>query len=143
MQYSKADDTYTIIINKGEDAIATIADFCTEEGISNAYFRGIGAVEQLECGYYDLEKKEYFFTTYDNMLEVASLTGNVMLKDDAPFVHMHGVFTDSTNNAFGGHVKEMRVGVTLEVILTTLPSDHHRHLDEAIGLYLIHCPAHS
>lgn len=143
MQYSKSEDTYTIIINQGEEVIATITNLCQQENITNAYFRGIGAVDKLECGYYDLEKKEYFFTTYDTMLEVASLTGNVMLKDDTPFVHMHGVFTDTTNNAFGGHVKEMRVGVTLEVIFTTLPQNHTRQLDEEIGLYLINCPAHS
>lgn len=143
MQYSTHNDTHTIIINRNELVIDTITKFCSQHSIANAYFRGIGAVSELECGYYDLDKKEYFFTKYDTMLEVVSLTGNVILKDAMPFVHMHGVFTDTTNNAFGGHIKEMRVGVTLEVILTTLPHTHSRHLDEDIGLYLINCPAHS
>lgn len=143
MQYSQHDDTYTIVLARGENVIETITQFCTDHAIDNAYFRGIGAVDHLECGYYDLDKKEYFFTTYPTMLEVVSLTANVMLKDGAPFVHMHGVFTDTTNNAFGGHVKEMRVGVTLEIILNKLPHQHTRQLDEDIGLYLINCPPHN
>ena len=140
MQYKNIDDTYTIIINKGEEVISGLTEFCKKHGIRNGYFRGIGAVEKLECGYYNLEEKKYYFTNYNDMLEVVSLTGNIMIKDGEPFIHVHGVFTDTTNNAFGGHIKEMTVGVTLEIILTQLGTHLDRQLDEDIGLFLINCP---
>ena len=66
-----------------------------------------------------------------------------MLKDGAPFVHLHAIFTDTENSAFGGHIEEMRVGVTLEIILTPLQSELSREHDEAIGLFLISCGDHS
>ena len=140
MRYQKTDSTYILTIDRGEKVIETVTAFCKSEGIQNAYFNGIGAISNLTCGYYALDEKKYYFTDYDSLLEVISLTGNVMLKDDEPFVHMHGVFTGTDNNAFGGHVKEMRVGVTLEVILTPLASSLDRQLNDDIGLFLINCP---
>lgn len=137
MKYQKEDNDYIITIDKGENVIESITNFCIEHNIDNAYFRGIGAVEFASCGYYALEEKKYYFTKYDELIEVASATGNVMLKDGKPFVHLHAVFTDTTNNAFGGHVEEMRVGVTFEIILTPLSSKIERKHDECIGLFLI------
>lgn len=137
MKSQKADTTFIIRIDKGEEVVKTITEFCIKEGIQNAYFTGIGAVDTLTCGYYNLEEKQYHFTDYTEPLEVVSLMGNVMLRDGAPFVHVHGVFTDTENKAFGGHIVDMRVHVVLEVILTPLQSSVERHLDDCIGLALM------
>jgi uncharacterized protein len=108
--------------------------------IRNGHFTGIGAVSELTCGYYELSEKKYYFTDYTDMVEVVSLTGTIMLKDAEPFIHMHGVFTDTKNHAFGGHIVEMRVGVTLEVVLTPLTSNFVRLPDACSGLALIDLP---
>ena len=117
----------------------TLTEFCEEEEILNGLITGIGAVESVTCGYYELGTKEYHFTDYNEMVEVVSMTGNVALKDGKPFLHVHAVFTGEDNKAFGGHVKEMRVGVVLEVVLTPLDSKIERELDEEIGLFLMKC----
>lgn len=137
MKVHQTNGLYILKIEKGEKVIETITNFCNSEEIQNATFTGIGAVEWLSCGYYALEEQKYYFTEYDQLVEVASLTGNVTLKDQKPFVHMHGVFTDTTNTALGGHVEEMRVGVVLEVVLTPLSSTIERAHDDCIGLYLM------
>ncbi len=137
MHSLKTDNTIILRIDKGEDVVKSITEFCKKEGIGNAHFNGIGAVETLTCGYYNLEEKQYHFTDYAEPLEVVSLTGNVMLRDGSPFVHVHGVFTDTENKAFGGHVVEMRVHVVLEVMLTPLSSKIERHMDDCIGLALM------
>jgi len=137
MEFIQADNTCVLRINKGENVVEEITSFCATHHISNATFNAIGAVEWLKCGYYELSEKKYYFKEYDGLYEVVSLTGNVMLKDGVPFVHVHGVFTDTENKAFGGHVVEMRVGVVLEVIFTPLSSTIERTLDECIGLYLM------
>lgn len=139
MKYTKTNNTYQLTIAKGEEVISTLTQFCVEQGISNAWLSGLGAVESLTCGYYALSEKKYYFTDYEQLLEVVSLTGNVMLKEGEPFLHVHGVFTGEDNNAFGGHVKQMVVGVTLEVILRAQDTTIERHLDEDIGLFLMRC----
>ena len=139
MKYTKTDDRYIIKIERGEEVMATLTSFCEQEGIKNALLTGIGAVEWVSCGYYELSTKKYHFTEYDEMVEVISMTGNVALKEGRPFLHVHAVFTDTKNKAFGGHVQEMRVGVVLEVVLTPLSSSIVRELDEDIGLFLMKC----
>lgn len=139
MQYTQSDRTYILRIEKGEDVLETLTLFCERNKIANAHFRGIGAVKGLTCGYYALEEKKYYFTDYDDLIEVVSLTGNVMLKERKPFIHVHGVFTDTQNVAFGGHIKEMKAGVVVEVILEVLSSKIERLHDEEIGLFLMSC----
>lgn len=139
MQYTKTNDRYIIKIERGEEVLKTLTQFCIDEKIDNATLTGIGAVAWVSCGYYELPTKQYHFTQYDEMVEVISMTGNVALKEGKPFLHVHAVFSDSRNNAFGGHVEEMRVGVVLEVVLTPLDSKIERELDDDIGLFLMKC----
>ena len=137
MHALKTPTTTILRIDKGEDVVKSITEYCAREEIANAYFSGIGAVDVLTCGYYNLEEKKYYFKEYAEPLEVVSLSGNVMLKDGKPFVHVHGVFTDIENTAFGGHIVEMRVHVVLEVMLTPLESNVERTHDDCIGLSLM------
>lgn len=133
-------EPFIIRLDRGENVVQSLTQFCEENNIMNATFTGIGAVEHLTCGYYALHEKKYHFTDYDELIEVVSLTGNVMVRDGKPFIHVHGVFTDTKNVAFGGHIVEMRVGVVLEVVLTPLQSTLERKLDDCIGLALIDIP---
>jgi len=139
MIFTKTENTYIIKIEKGEDVIASLTDLCVQEGVSNGYFRGIGAVEHISCGYYDLAEKEYYFKEYTGLFEVISASGNVALKDGEPFIHLHAVFSDEGNSTFGGHIEEMRVGIVLEVILEVLPTEIKREYDQEIGLFLMKC----
>lgn len=140
MRYTKTDNTYIIRIDKGEEVVTTLTNFCTENNIRNAYFSGIGAVEWLKCGYYSVSEKQYHATEYHELVEVVSLTGNVMLKEGVPFIHTHGVFTNTKNEAFGGHIFEMRVGAVLELVLTPLQTVISRAHDTITGLYLMDIP---
>jgi uncharacterized protein len=137
MKHKQVDTVYILKIEQGEEVIAELTQFCTEQGVTNASIVGLGAVDWIQCGYYDLETKEYVFQEYDGLYEVLSATGNVMLKEGKPMVHLHATFSDTENRAFGGHVAAMRVGVVLEVILTPLSSAIERKLDEEIGLFLM------
>lgn len=139
MQCRAVNDTYIIKLERGEKVLETLTAFCADEQITFATLSAIGAVENVKCGYYDLPTKTYHFTDYPNLVEVVSMTGNVSLKDDKPFLHVHAVFTDQENQAFGGHVVEMVVGVTLEVVLKKIDIRIERQFDEDIGLHLLNC----
>lgn len=137
MTHQHIDGTYIIRIDKGEKVMEALTDFCEEKSIHGATLSGIGAVQFASCGYYNLEEKKYYFTQYEKMLEVLSMTGNVALKGGKPFLHVHAVFSGEDNTAFGGHVEEMEVGVVLEVMLTPLSNPIVREHDECTGLYLM------
>jgi uncharacterized protein len=137
MHYKKIENEIVLKLEQGEEVVVAITNFCAEQGITNASILGLGAVDWIQCGYYDLVTKEYVFQEYDGLYEVLNATGNVMLKEGKPMVHLHATFSDTENRAFGGHVAAMRVGVVLEVILTPLSSAIERKLDEEIGLFLM------
>lgn len=137
MTYSKTDKGYIIRLIRGEKIIETLTQFCRKENIHTGVFHGIGAVENPELGYYYLDRKEYKWQRIEKMLEIVSLTGNVALVDDEPFLHIHTVVSDDTFTTYGGHLKEGTVGATCEVYLTNFGIDIEREFDEETGLKLI------
>jgi predicted DNA-binding protein with PD1-like motif len=127
---------HLLILQKGDVVHDTVISWCEQNGVAAAWFSGIGAVRDIEMGYYDLELKQYFFTHYHDDHEVVSLTGNIMLVDGKPFAHIHTVLSNTTNAALGGHVNKAVVAVTLEVTITVYDVQIHRALDHEIGLKL-------
>ena len=137
---SKTDGkTHVVVLERGENVIETITKYCAEKGIASGVFTGIGAVERVKIGYYDLGKREYFFRDEQGVFEVASMNGNVALVDGKPFIHAHAVLSrcDETLECIGAHIKEAFVAVTLEVFLTPLNISLGRELNDSIGLKLL------
>lgn len=140
---------HTIILARGEELIATLTKYCEESGIASAFFQGIGAVERVEIGYYDLAKKEYYFRSDDAVFEVAAMQGNVALIEEPktgetgsakkPFIHAHAVLSrcDETLACIGAHIKSAHVAVTLEISMTVGEIPMERKLNDDIGLKLI------
>ena len=130
---------WVIKLERGEELIATLTAFCKQAGIHNAIFQGIGAVERVHIGYYDLGKREYYFGSEEGGFEVASMQGNVALVEGAPFIHAHAVLSrcDESLGCIGAHIKEAYVAVTLEIFMTVLDTDIGRALDDSIGLKLL------
>lgn len=128
-----------IALERGEEVISTLTDYCAKQGIKAAVFNGIGAVERIKIGYYELKTKKYFWSEEEGDLEVASMNGNVAIVDGKPFVHAHAVLSrcDDTYSCIGAHVKEAYVAVTLEVFLEELDMKLGRALNEEIGLKLL------
>lgn len=138
MKFKKTDHGYAIALARGEELIATLTKFCADNDIEGATFTGIGAVERVKIGYYDLPKRAYFFRDEPGVFEVASMQGNVALVERKPFIHAHAVLSrcDETCECIGAHIKEAYVAVTLEVFLTPLGVSLSRKLDDNIGLKL-------
>ena len=132
---------YILRLERGEDVLPAIADFCKRKGILSASFRAIGAVERIKIGYYDLPSKKYGSKDYADAHEVASMTGNIAQVDGSPFIHAHavlsGIVPGSENQPIGGHVFEAKVAVTLEVHLVAFNESITRELDNDIGLKLL------
>ncbi len=140
MRIKDVEKGYVIQLERGEELIGTLTDFCAKRGIQSAVFQGIGAVERVEIGYYDLGTREYFFRKESGVFEVASMQGNVALVDGKPFIHAHAVLSrcDESLACIGAHIKEAFIAVTLEVFMTPLDTSIERKLDDDIGLKLLH-----
>lgn len=139
MQQITSDNTHQLILQRGESLIQQLNDFAAKHQLANAWLSGLGGSGAVTLGFYDIDTKDYNWRDYDQPLEILSLTGNLAIVDGQPFWHIHGAFSGPDFQAVGGHVRDMTVGLTVEIHVTPLSAPITRQLDQTTGLKLI-CP---
>lgn len=129
--------TRLLVLERGDEVVATILGFCRSKGIRGAWVQAIGAVEGVEIGAYDRERQAYVKARPEGVWELLALSGNVAVDETgAPVLHAHVVLGDEAGQARGGHLFEARCAVTVEVVLTVFREPVHRRLVPAVGLKL-------
>ena len=136
MDYRKFGQTWIIRMDRGEEIVSCLKALCEKEHIRLASVSALGASSRAVVCVYDIEKKVYHRQTLTEFMEIASLTGTVTEKDGAPYLHLHGTFCDESHVARGGHVMEITVGATCEMVLTEIDGHVGRELQEETGLNL-------
>ena len=92
---SKRDNNKLILrLDKGEDVFISLYEIIKQENIQSCWINGIGLLEEVEIGSYDLEKKEYNRCKLDGTYELTSLMGNLSTKEGMPFLHLHVSLSD-------------------------------------------------
>ncbi len=137
MKHFTDKDKHLFILAKGEKLVETLTRGLGELNLAGAVISGLGALSHAELGYYELATQSYLRKTFTDEYELISLTGNLSLKDGAPFVHVHAALGDRAFSVFGGHLFEAEVAVTAEISVIPLAIAPERVLDPAIGLGLI------
>ena len=128
-----------LILEKGEEFFSNVSRYCEEHQIHWAQFQAIGAVEDIEIGYYDLASRAYVFRAEVGPFEVASMDGNVAELDGLPVLHAHATLSrcDETMECIGGHLRRATVALTLEVAMWEITQPLTRRYDEETGLNTI------
>jgi hypothetical protein len=116
------------------DDILAIAN---KEKIATASVEAIGGVEELRLGHFDRAAKKHVEHDFHEFFEVASLLGNITVKDDKPFLHVHGIFGRRDLSVLGGHVMSARVYPLMELVLTPTKNRALRRFDDDLGLNTI------
>ena len=137
MKYKFDGYNWLVRLEKGEQLIASLTQLVKDEEIKGAWISGLGGSLSVELGFYMLEKQVYNFKVFDQLLEITSLQGNVSWHEGEPKLHIHGSFSDENMQAIGGHVKELTVGGTCEIMLHAVQADLVRKHNDEIGLDLL------
>jgi predicted DNA-binding protein with PD1-like motif len=90
---------------------------------------------------FDRQRKDYKNIPVKEQVEVLSFAGNIARKEGKPLLHAHVVVGKSDGTAMGGHFLGGKVWPTLEMVVTELPVQLTRALDEETGLPLINLAA--
>ncbi len=134
MKIKKVDNNYILRIDKGEEIIDSIKKACTEKQIKAGGIIGVGAVDELKIGLYNVDNKEYLSETLKGAYEVTNLTGNISTMNGEIYLHLHITVTDENYNAKGGHLNFARVGGTCEIIIEEIKDTLERKKDPVTGL---------
>lgn len=136
MEYRKFGNTYIVRLEKNEEVLSSLKDFCFKEDIKLGSIVGLGASREVEIGLFNTETKEYKTTVMEGMFEITSLVGNITRKDDEVYLHCHINFSDDSLKTFGGHLVRAVISATCEIVVTKIDGEVNRKFDEEIGLNL-------
>ena len=121
MDYRKLGNSYYIRMDRGDEVVATVLGVCRREGISSATFSGIGGCSDAEIQVFRPERGEFETERVEGLLELVSLTGNVILREDGELSHhVHALFAYQGADGqciAAGHLKSSTVLYTAEVEL--------------------------
>lgn len=130
MEYRKYGDAYYLRVDKNEEIISCILDVCRRERIPSATFSGIGGCQSATIQTFIPEKGVFEPEQLSGMLELVSLTGNIVAGENGrQYHHTHASFAFKTGNEHkmaGGHLASATVLYTAEIELRPVLSGQIR-----------------
>ena len=129
--------TYLLVMDQGDEAVSEITAFAKANDVNAASLTAIGACTSATLAYFDSEKGEYINRRFIEQMEIASLIGDIANDDGQPALHAHIVLGRRDYSALAGHLVEIHVFPTMEIILTETPAHLRKRLDKSTGLPLI------
>lgn len=138
MKSVKCELGWLVRLETGEKLVDSLIRFANKNKIKSAWVQILGAVLDIELGYFSLENKCYEWTKYSETMEVNGCQGN-LLKDNSGdlIAHIHGSFSLKTHQTIGGHIKEATTAGTIEILISDIDLDIGRFIDQKTGLKLI------
>lgn len=137
MQEFHSNQADVVVIRRGEEVMTRLTEYAREHNLKAAWISGLGGSGTVTLGFYDIEAKTYEWQEFATPLEILNLTGNLAIVDGEPFWHVHGTFGSRDYRVIGGHVKELVVGLTCELLVTPLDAPLTRTFDDETGLKLL------
>lgn len=137
MTYKQVDQGYIVRLNRGEEIVTTLTEFADGVDLKSGFVTGLGAICDVELGFFDFENKKYIRKEFGGDYELVNLTGNFSILDGRPFLHAHITIADSDCRPSAGHLYSAKVAVTGEFLVTSTGVEVVRKPDNETGLNLL------
>lgn len=139
MRFSKG-RAFLFRVPEGEELLRYITEFAGKNNVLIGSISGIGSLRNPKIGYFDENAGEYRILELEGLYELVSLMGNISLKDEKPFAHIHVSLGGPDGKLYGGHLVEGEVFVA-EVLIQELlgeplerkPRENGLSLWDAVG----------
>ena len=138
MQVQKTDEGVFIRLDRGEQVLTSLQQAFREANIRSGIVQAIGALEDVELGYFVLSEKQYRRKKLEGIFELLAFSGNISQVDGQAFLHAHAVIGDPEFRVWGGHFFDAKVAVTMEVFVYPVNYALSRQHDTFTGLKLWH-----
>ena len=121
MEYRKYGEAYYIRLDRDDEIISSVLSVCKTEGIHAATFSGIGGCGKAEIQTFIPETGLFETNELHGMLELISLSGNIITDDAGEYYHhTHALFAYKNGDQHcvsAGHIKSILVSYTAEIEL--------------------------
>lgn len=123
-------DVLVARLDPGETVLESLRQLRQDHDLDGAFFTGIGAVDRVTLGHYDVETQEYREDTREGQFEVTAFTGNI----GPDKVHAHITVGDEDFSTLAGHCSGARVSGTFELLIWRTPATLAHARDDRTGL---------
>ncbi len=114
-------------VDRGDEVISAVERACKNNGVKAAVISGLGFLSSAEIAIFNPEKEQYDTFNVNDPMELASLTGNISLKEGEPFAHIH-VVLGNKERVVAGHLVKGYVGGTTEIAIFELEGELLRNI---------------
>lgn len=129
--------TFVVVMDKGDEAAEELRRFARDHDIAAAGLTAVGGCSAATLGYFDSEIMAARNRTFEGQMEVLSFIGDIAIRDGDPAVHAHVVLGRPDFTTLGGHLQQLTVFPTLEIIATETPGHLAKKIDPETGQALI------
>ena len=146
MEYRRFGNKIVVRIDKGEEICAKLLELAEREDIRLAGVYGLGASNDVTLGVFNPRLKQYKSVRYTTDYEIASLTGNLSRQDGKPYLHLHAVIGNPTEQqdmhdfptgvTYSGHLNAAVVSATCELVIDVIDGEVGRRFSDETGLNL-------
>ena len=137
MDYKRFPNAIVLRVDRGEEILEQLKAVCLKENVKLASVSGIGAINDLTSGVWDVERKEYFSNHFTGVYEVANLVGTITTMNGEYYAHIHISAGDAQGHMVGGHLNRAVVSATSEIVLHLIDGTVEREFDPGVGLNLL------
>ena len=136
MKLIKDGNKHYISLDKGENINESLLTVSDNYNIDSGWINGIGAIHDVEIGYFDTDSKGYVKKKFNNHYELLSLSGNVSIKEGNRFIHTHITFSGTDFKVIGGHLFDAKIAAAGEFLIDSSAFKLNRKYNDEIGLHL-------
>ena len=136
MNFNKEESKYYITLDKDEYINQSLLDIANKQNIQSGWVNGIGAIYEIEIGYFDINQKGYVKKKFNGHYELLSLLGNVSIKEGNRFIHTHITFCGTNYQVFGGHLFDAKIAAAGEFLIDSCNFEIKRKFNNDVGLHL-------
>lgn len=137
MKYKKFGKDFVLRVETGEDIFEQVMALAEKEDIRLASVSGIGAVDDITLGVFNLETKQYDEQHYTGNHEITALCGNITTMDGKKYVHLHMTAAGADGKGVAGHLFKGIVSLTGEIFISVFEGEVNRKFSEKVGINLI------
>jgi predicted DNA-binding protein with PD1-like motif len=121
---------------RASDVLSGIASLAREHGIGFGFVNGIGALQTARLAFYDLKTRSYKPIEITEHVELLTCSGNIAIRDNKPWPHLHAVVSNPDGQTFGGHMVEGNLVLLVEGFVFAMDTPVTRIPDPTTGLTL-------
>ena len=135
--FQDGNNRYIVSLDNHVELMEGLTAFCRHLGIHTGLVSGIGAVSEATFRMYNPATKQYVDRTFTEQMEITNITGNISMKDNEPYLHVHATCSRADYSCVGGHLLSARISGACELVVDSFQDTSvGRILDDETGLNL-------